>query len=228
VPRRWRNLVLHDGGKKKKTTTGGRATTATSQFYHVSVDQPTLSFLGRVARKQRLDGRFAITGGKPNNRWEKYFRRRRFLIFLILSAPYYVLREAQAKTRSRESASADGRATSLRRTTRKGSALSMEHPHSHEPNEKGRPLYRPRNSWFRSRDHGQNWDQISPRISPPTTRKAEAGRLRGVTIDNSDARGLTPRFFDQVNLSGRKMICGGDDERQSPNSRPRMGGENLG
>src|SRR5438270_12428650 len=54
------------------------------------------------------------------------------------------------------------------------------------PNEKG-TLYIGAQFLFRSRDHGQSWDRISPDLTTNDPEKQKQEESGGVTIDNSSA-----------------------------------------
>ena len=68
------------------------------------------------------------------------------------------------------------------------------------PNEKG-TIYIGAQYLFRSRDHGQSWEKISPDLSTQDPNKQKQEESGGITVDN-------PRFFFDENLKPKGFEAG--------------------
>ncbi len=111
-----------------------------------------------------------------------------FFMFSDPSDPDYLSRRnARRRSDTRESLHAS---IAFRKTDgqlQRKTALQLEHADALSPNEKG-TIYIGSQFLFRSKDHGQSWDRISPDLTtnnPQEQKQEESGG--GVTVDNSAA-----------------------------------------
>ena len=79
------------------------------------------------------------------------------------------------------------------------------------PNEKG-TIYMGGQFLFRSRDHGQTWDRISPDLTTNDPEKQKQEESGGVTIDNSDAETHTTIYSISESPRDGKVIWAGTDD----------------
>jgi photosystem II stability/assembly factor-like uncharacterized protein len=160
-----------------------------SQFYHVSVDQADpYHVYGGLQDNSVWAGDSQYPGGITNSRWENLFGGDGFWAFADPSDPNYVYAESQGGFLGR-----------VNRTTLEARFIKPEPNYGEgklrfnwntpihlSPNEKG-TLYIGAQFLFRSRDHGQTWDRISPDLTPNDPEKQKQEESGGVTVDNSYA-----------------------------------------
>ena len=93
------------------------------------------------------------------------------------------------------------------------------------PNEKG-TIYIGAQFLFRSRDHGQSWERISPDLTTNDPEKQKQEESGGVTVDNSSRRDEHHDLLDFANrrATARSIWVGTDDGNVQ---LTRDGGEDL-
>ena len=69
---------------------------------------------------------------------------------------------------------------------------------------------------FRSRDHGQSWERISPDLTTNDPEKQKQEESGGVTVDNSDAEMHTTIYSISESPRERRTYLGGHRRRQRP------------
>ena len=79
------------------------------------------------------------------------------------------------------------------------------------PNEKG-TIYIGAQYLFRSRDHGQTWDRISPDLSGNDPAKQKQEESGGITVDNSAAEMHTTIYAISESPKNGKVIWAGTDD----------------
>ena len=79
------------------------------------------------------------------------------------------------------------------------------------PNEKG-TIYIGAQFLFRTRDHGQTWDRISPDLSTNDPEKQKQEQSGGVTVDNSAAEMHTTIYSISESPKNGKLIWVGTDD----------------
>src|SRR5947207_4743527 len=79
------------------------------------------------------------------------------------------------------------------------------------PNEKG-TIYIGAQFLFRSRDHGQNWDRISPDLTTNDPQKQKQEQSGGVTVDNSSAEMHTTIYSISESPKDKGLIWVGTDD----------------
>jgi hypothetical protein len=79
------------------------------------------------------------------------------------------------------------------------------------PNEKG-TLYMGAQFLFRSRDHGQNWERISPDLTTNDPEKQKKEQSGGITVDNSAAEMHTTIYSISESPKDKNVIWVGTDD----------------
>ncbi len=89
------------------------------------------------------------------------------------------------------------------------------------PNEKG-TIYIGAQFLFRSRDHGQSWDRISPDLSTNDPQKQKQEESGGVTVDNSAAETHTTIYSISIAQGRGHDLVGTDDGQRAGHARRRQ------
>jgi photosystem II stability/assembly factor-like uncharacterized protein len=214
------NLVLagDDGGFWRSTDGGTRwehlMNLPLSQYYHVSVDgADPYRVYGGLQDNSSWVGDSSYPGGVTNSRWENLYGGDGFWMFEDPADPAYVYAEAQGGEIGRVN-----RFTHEVRSIKpyahygeKKLRFNWNTPIHMSPNEKG-TIYLGAQFLFRSRDHGQSWDRISPDLTtndPEKQRQEESG---GVTIDNSAAEMHTTIYSISESPKNGQVIWVGTDD----------------
>jgi photosystem II stability/assembly factor-like uncharacterized protein len=186
-----------------------------SQFYHVSVDdQDPYQVYGGLQDNSSWVGDSAYPGGITNGRWENLYNGDGFWAFADPADPGFAYAEMQGGAIGRiNRKTLDAR--DIQPKARKGEKLrfNWNTPIHLSPNEKG-TLYIGAQFLFRSRDHGQSWDRISPDLTTNDPKKQEQEQSGGVTVDNSVAEMHTTIYsISESPKNGRRIWVGTDDGR---------------
>jgi len=185
-----------------------------SQFYHVSVDMANpYHVYGGLQDNSVFIGDSAYPGGISNSRWENLYGGDGFWAFADPSDPDYVYVESQG-----------GEIARINRITHAGRdikpqpnygegklRLNWNTPIHMSPNEKG-TLYIGAQFLFRSRDHGQTWDRISPDLTTNDPEKQKQEESGGVTVDNSEAEMHTTIYSISESPRDAQTIWVGTDD----------------
>ena len=184
-----------------------------SQFYHVSVDnKDPYQVYGGLQDNSSWVGDSAYPGGVTNQRWENLFGGDGFWSFQDPADANFVYTEAQGGTigrvnrqtlETRDIQPKAGYGEKLRWNWNTPIALS--------PNEPG-TIYIGSQFLFRSRDHGNTWDRISPDLTtndPEMQKQEESG---GITVDNSAAETHTTIYSISESPKNGSVIWVGTDD----------------
>ncbi len=184
-----------------------------SQFYHVSVDNDDpYHVYGGLQDNSSWVGVSSHPGGITNAQWENMYGGDGFWMFADPSDPDYLYAEAQGGSIGRVN-----RRTHMTRDIqpragyREKLRFNWNTPIHLSPNEKG-TIYIGAQFLFRSRDHGQTWDRISPDLTtndPEQQKQEESG---GITVDNSAAEMHTTIFAISESPKNGKVIWVGTDD----------------
>ena len=185
-----------------------------SQFYHVSVDMDDpYHVYGGLQDNSVWIGDSAYPGGITNARWENLYGGDGFFAFADPADTNYVYVEAQGGTISRVN-----RHTLLGRNIQPqpnyGESklhFNWNTPMALSPNEKG-TIYIGAQFLFRSRDHGQTWDRISPDLTTNDPEKQKQEESGGVTVDNSEAEMHTSIYSISESPRNGQLIWVGTDD----------------
>lgn len=166
-----------------------------SQFYHVSVDDADpFHVYGGLQDNACWVGDSAYPGGIGNAQWENMCGGDGFWMFSDPADPNYLYAETQG-----------GYVTRVNKHTHESRLIqpvagyneklrwNWNTPLVTSPNEKG-TIYIGAQFLFRSRDHGQSWDRISPDLTTNDPEKQKQEESGGVTVDNSAAETYTTIF----------------------------------
>ena len=185
-----------------------------SQFYHVSVDyDDPYHVFGGLQDNSVWMGDSQYPGGITNGRWENIFGGDGFWAFPDPSDPNYVYAESQGGYIGRVNRiTLEGRAIKPQPNYGEGKLrFNWNTPIHMSPNEKG-TIYIGAQFLFRSRDHGQSWERISPDLTTNDPEKQKQEESGGVTVDNSYAEMHTTIYsISESPRDGQTIWAGTDD-----------------
>jgi photosystem II stability/assembly factor-like uncharacterized protein len=214
------NLVLtgDDGGFWRSTDGGTRwehlMNLPVSQFYHVSTDgADPYRVYGGLQDNSSWVGDSSYPGGVTNSRWENMYGGDGFWMFEDPADPAYVYAEAQGGEIGRVNRFTH-EVRSIKPYAQYGEKklrFNWNTPIHMSPNEKG-TIYIGAQFLFRSRDHGQSWDRISPDLSTNDPEKQKQEESGGVTIDNSAAEMHTTIYSISESPRNAQSIWVGTDD----------------
>jgi photosystem II stability/assembly factor-like uncharacterized protein len=185
-----------------------------SQFYHVSVDNADpYHVYGGLQDNSSWVGDSSYPGGVTNSRWENLYNGDGFWVFEDTADPDYVYAEYQGGEIGRVN-----RRTletrSIKPSPNYGEGklrFNWNTPIHMSPNEKG-TLYIGAQYLFRSRDHGQSWERISPDLTTNDPEKQKQEESGGVTVDNSSAEMHTTIYSISESPKNGQIIWVGTDD----------------
>lgn len=159
-----------------------------SQFYHVSLDNSDpFRVYGGLQDNSSWVGDSEYPGGITNQRWENMYGGDGFWMFEDPADANYIYAEAQGGTIGRINRHThEFRSIQPEAGYKEKLRWNWNTPIALSPNDKG-TIYIGAQFLFRSRDHGQSWERISPDLStndPQMQKQEESG---GITVDNSAA-----------------------------------------
>jgi photosystem II stability/assembly factor-like uncharacterized protein len=184
-----------------------------SQFYHVSLDNADpYHVYGGLQDNSSWVGDSAYPGGITNSRWENMYGGDGFWMFPDPSDENYVYAEAQGGTIGRVNMKTH-EVRNIQPTAHYKEKLrwNWNTPIALSPNEKG-TVYIGAQFLFRTRDHGQTWERISPDLTTNDPQKQKQEESGGVTIDNSAAEMHTTIYSISESPKDGKTIWVGTDD----------------
>ncbi len=189
-----------------------------SQFYHVSVDDADpYHVYGGLQDNSAWVGDSAYPGGITSSRWENMIGGDGFFMYADPTDPNYVYGESQGGTISRvnmhthETRDIQPRLgpEDLKRYTKL--RFNWNTPVALSPHDPG-TLYIGAQFLFRSRDHGQSWQRISPDLTTNDPQMQKQEQSGGVTVDNSVAEMHTTIYsISESPLTAGLIWVGTDD-----------------
>ncbi len=184
-----------------------------SQFYHVSVDDADpYRVYGGLQDNSCWIGQSEYPGGITNSQWENIFNGDGFCTFVDPADPDYVYAEYQGGFVGRVNRhTLEGRIIQPKPNYKEKLRFNWNTPLVPSPNEKG-TVYIGAQFLFRSRDHGQTWDRISPDLTTNDPAKQEQEKSGGVTIDNSAAEMYTTIYSISESPKDKNLIWVGTDD----------------
>ena len=185
-----------------------------SQFYHVSVDNSDpYHVYGGLQDNSSWVGDSSYPGGVTNSRWENLYGGDGFWAFEDTADPNYVYVESQGGDLARIN-----RHTLENRNIKpqpeykeKKLRFNWNTPIHMSPNEKG-TIYIGAQFLFRSRDHGQSWERISPDLTTNDPEKQKQEESGGITVDNSAAEMHTSIYSISESPKNGQVIWVGTDD----------------
>ena len=203
----WRS---EDGGTRWKH----QVNLPISQFYHVSVDNANpYHVYGGLQDNSSWIGDSSYPGGVTNSRWENIYGGDGFWVFEDTSDPDYIYAEYQGGTIGRVNRhTLEIRPIQpLPNYNEKKLRFNWNTPIHMSPNEKG-TIYIGAQFLFRSRDHGQSWERISPDLTTNDPEKQKQEESGGVTVDNSSAEMHTSIYSISESPKNGQIIWVGTDD----------------
>jgi photosystem II stability/assembly factor-like uncharacterized protein len=160
-----------------------------SQFYHVSVDMDRpYHVYGGLQDNSSWVGASQYPGGVTNHQWENVYGGDGFWVFADPSDSDYLYAEAQGGEIGRVN-----RKTHEIRNVKplpqygEGKLRYNWNTPIHVSTRRNGTVYIGAQFLFRSRDHGQTWERISPDLTTNDPKKQEQEQSGGITVDNSVA-----------------------------------------
>jgi photosystem II stability/assembly factor-like uncharacterized protein len=185
-----------------------------SQFYHVSTDmERPYRVYGGLQDNSSWVGDSQYPGGITNSRWENMYGGDGFWMFADPSDPDYLYAEYQG-----------GQISRINRKTHETRNIqplagykegkmryNWNTPIHLSPTVKG-TIYIGSQFLFRSRDHGQTWERISPDLTTNDPVKQRQEQSGGITVDNSAAEMHTTIYAIAESPRNPNLIWAGTDD----------------
>ena len=184
-----------------------------SQFYHVSVDDADpYHVYGGLQDNSCWVGDSQYPGGITNAQWENMYGGDGFWMFPDPADPDYLYAESQGGTVGRVNRHThEARDIQPKPNYKEKLRFNWNTPIALSPNEKG-TIYIGAQFLFRSRDHGQTWDRISPDLTTNDPEKQKQEQSGGVTVDNSAAEMHTTIYSISESPKDTDLIWVGTDD----------------
>ncbi len=184
-----------------------------SQFYHVSVDDADpYRVYGGLQDNGSWVAESQFPGGIDNSQWQSFYFGDGFWMFPDPADPDYLYAEAQGGNIGRVNRKTrEGRDIQPKPNYKEKLRFNWNTPIALSPNEKG-TIYIGAQFLFRSRNHGQSWDRISPDLTTNDPEKQKQEQSGGVTIDNSAAEMHTTIYSISESPKDKNVIWVGTDD----------------
>ncbi|HEY5036618.1 MAG TPA: hypothetical protein VII74_05755 [Chthoniobacterales bacterium] len=199
----------YDGGNKWWKA----ANLPISQFYHVSVDNADpFQVYGGLQDNSCWVGQSEYPGGITNAQWENLFNGDGFCTFVDPADSNYIYAESQGGYVGRVNRNTlEARTIQPKPNYKEKLRFNWNTPLVPSPNEKG-TIYIGAQFLFRSRDHGQSWERISPDLTTNDPSKQQQEKSGGVTVDNSAAETYTTIYTISESPKDKNLIWVGTDD----------------
>ena len=160
-----------------------------SQFYHVSLDMDRpYRVYGGLQDNSSWVGDSQYPGGITNSRWENMYGGDGFWMFADPSDPDYIYAESQGGYIGRINRKThESRSIQPLPQYKEGKLRYNWNTPIHLSPKNDGTIYIGAQFLFRSRDHGQTWERISPDLTTNDPEKQKQEQSGGVTVDNSAA-----------------------------------------
>ncbi len=185
-----------------------------SQFYHVSTDmERPYRVYGGLQDNSSWVGESQFPGGITNHQWENMYGGDGFWMFADPTDPDYLYAEYQGGTISRINRKThESRNIQPLPQYKEGKLrYNWNTPIHLSPTGNG-TIYIGAQYLFRSRDHGQTWERISPDLTTNDPQKQRQEQSGGVTIDNSAAEMHTTIYSISESPKNPNLIWVGTDD----------------
>ena len=189
-----------------------------AQFYHVSVDdRDPYRVYGGLQDNSSWVGDSAYPGGITSSRWENMFGGDGFWMFEDPSDSDYVYAEYQGgfigrvNRHTHETRDIQPRLGAQELKRYKKLRFNWNTPIALSPHDPS-TIYIGAQFLYRSHDHGQTWERISPDLTSNDPQKQKQEESGGVTVDNSVAEMHTTIFsISESPLTAGLIWVGTDD-----------------
>lgn len=213
------NLITGDDGGLWYSYDGGNRwwkaeNLPVSQFYHVSVDmEMPYRVYGGLQDNSSWVGESQFPGGITNHQWENMYGGDGFWMFADPSDPDYLYAEYQGGGISRINRKTHETRNIQPLPSYKEGKLryNWNTPIHLSPTRDG-TIYIGAQFLFRSRDHGQSWERISPDLTTNDPEKQKQEQSGGVTIDNSAAEMHTTIYAIAESPKNPNLVWVGTDD----------------
>ncbi len=184
-----------------------------AQYYHVSVDdRDPYQVYGGLQDNTNWIGDSEYPGGISLSRWESMLGGDGFHAYSDPADPNYAYAETQGGAIARYNRNTrDARDIKPTAGYNEKLRFNWNTPMHMSPNEKG-TIYLGSQFLFRSRDHGQSWERISPDLTTNDPAKQKQELSGGITVDNSFAEMHTTIYSISESPKDGKMIWVGTDD----------------
>jgi len=184
-----------------------------AQYYHVSVDdRDPYQVYGGLQDNTNWIGDSEYPGGVGTDRWESVLGGDGFYTFSDTADPNYVYAETQGGAIARTNREThNSRDIKPKENYKEKLRFNWNTPMHMSPTQKG-TIYIGSQFLFRSRDHGQNWDRISPDLTTNDPEKQKQEQSGGITVDNSAAEMHTTIYAISESPKNPQMIWIGTDD----------------
>ncbi|MDX6612872.1 MAG: hypothetical protein QOD75_2058 [Blastocatellia bacterium] len=185
-----------------------------SQFYHVSVDMDMpYHVYGGLQDNSSWVGDSQYPGGITNSRWENMYGGDGFWMFVDPSDPTYIYAESQGGNIGRVNRKThESRGIQPLPQYKEGKLrFNWNTPIHISPTQNG-TVYLGGQFLFRSKDHGQTWERISPDLTTNDPEKQKQEQSGGVTVDNSSAEMHTTIYAIAESPRNPNLIWVGTDD----------------
>ncbi|HEV2722601.1 MAG TPA: sialidase, partial [Thermoanaerobaculia bacterium] len=183
-----------------------------SQFYHVSVDMDRpYHVYGGLQDNASWVGDSAYPGGISNDRWEPMYGGDGFWMFADPSDPTYIYAESQGGDIGRINRKTHEVRSLKPLPSYKEGKLRFNWNTPIHVSPSG-TVYVGSQFLFRSTDHGQTWERISPDLSTNDPQKQLQEQSGGVTVDNSSAEMHTTIYAIAESPKNSNIVWAGTDD----------------
>lgn len=209
-------ITVDDGGIWYSQDAGSRwlkgENLPISQFYHVSVDmERPYRVYGGLQDNSSWVGDSEYPGGITNSRWENMYGGDGFWMFADPTDPDYIYAEYQGGNIARINRKThEGRGIQPLPGYKEGKLRYNWNTPIHVT--KSGNLYLGSQFLFRSRDHGQTWDRISPDLTTNDPNKQKQEESGGIIVDNSSAEMHTTIYSICESPIDPNLIWAGTDD----------------
>ena len=185
-----------------------------SQFYHVSLDMDMpYHVYGGLQDNSSWVGASEYPGGITNSQWENMFGGDGFWMFADPSDPDYIYAESQGGNIGRINRKThESRNIQPLPQYKEGKLRYNWNTPIHLSPKNDGTIYIGAQFLFRSRDHGQTWERISPDLTTNDPEKQKQEQSGGVTIDNSAAEMHTTIYAIAESPKDSNLVWVGTDD----------------
>ncbi|MEO8035663.1 MAG: hypothetical protein ABI837_14605, partial [Acidobacteriota bacterium] len=183
-----------------------------SQFYHVSVDMDRpYHVYGGLQDNSSWVGDSQYPGGITNSRWENMYGGDGFWMFVDPSDPDFIYAESQGGEIGRVNRKThETRSIKPLPNYKEGKLRYNWNAPIHVT--KDGTIYLGSQFLFRSHDHGQTWERISPDLTTNDPMKQKQEQSGGVTVDNSSAEMHTTIYAVSESPKSSSVVWAGTDD----------------
>ncbi len=183
-----------------------------SQFYHVSVDMDRpYNVYGGLQDNSSWVGASAYPGGITNAQWENMYGGDGFWMFVDPTDPTYIYAESQGGEIGRVNRKTHETRTIKPLPQYKEGKLRYNWNTPIFVSQSG-AVYLGSQFLFRTKDHGQTWERISPDLTTNDPQKQLQEQSGGVTVDNSSAEMHTTIYAISESPKNATLVWAGTDD----------------